>query len=95
MFDKPDSPAMMSVLSLILAAAAAVLAGFYYIEALESGIRAVFLAALTLAFVAVAMGLVALYAPRPGFIYGILGVGIGIAVIVLGFLTFLVRLARG
>jgi hypothetical protein len=94
-FDKPDSPAMTSVLSVILAAAAAVLAGIYYVEVLESGIRVVFVAGLALAFVAVALGLLSLYAPRPGFIYGIAGAGIGIAVIVLGFLTFLVRLARG
>jgi hypothetical protein len=51
--------------------------------------------ALVLAFAAVALGLISLYAPRPGFIYGIAGVAVGVGVIVLGFLTFLVSLARG
>ena len=86
---------MASVISLVLALAAAVLAGLYYMEAIESGIRTVFVAGIVLAFAAVALGLISLYAPRPGFICGIAGVAIGVGVIVLGFLTFLVNLARG
>ena len=85
---------MASVLSLALAAVAAILAGIYYVEALESGMRIVFVIGLALAFAAVALGLFSLYAPRPGFIYGIIGVAVGIGVIVLGFLTFLVSLTR-
>lgn len=95
MFDKPDSPAMASVLSLILAAVAAILSGVYYMETLESGIRVVFAVGLGLAFAAVALGLLSLYAPRPGFIYGVIGVALGTGVIALGFLVFLVSIARG
>ena len=86
---------MASVLSLALAAAAAIFTGIYYMEALESNIRILFVVSLGLAFTAVALGLFSLYTPRPGFIYGIIGVAVGIAVIVLGFLTFLVGLTRG
>lgn len=95
MFDKPDSPAMASVVSLLFAAAAAILTGIYYMEALESGIRIVFIFGLALAFAAVVLGLISLYTPRPGFIYGVIGAAVGVGVIALGFLTFLVRLAHG
>jgi len=94
MFDTPDSPALTSVLSLALGVAGAVLAGLYFSEAIQAGRGAALVACLALAFSAVMLGMSSISTPGPGLAYALLGVGIGMAVIVLGFLTFLLNLTR-
>jgi hypothetical protein len=94
MFDSPDSPAIRSVLSLALGVAAAVLAGLYFADTLETGRGFVLVVGMCLAFAAVALGMASVSAPEPGLVFAVLGLGIGVAVIVLGFLAFLLNLAH-
>jgi hypothetical protein len=92
MFDSPDSPAVTSILALVLSLAAAILAGVYYTETIETGRDAALIAGSALAFLAVILGMFSLSSPEPGLAYAVVGMGISVAVIVLGFLAFVLNL---
>jgi hypothetical protein len=94
MFGSPDSPAITSVLSLCLGVAAAMLAGLYFTDAIETGRAVALVVGMAIAFGAVVAGMFSFSRPEPGLGYALLGMGIGMAVIVLWFLVFLLNLAR-
>lgn len=94
MFDRPDSPAITSVLSLGAAVTAAVLAGLYFGGVFEEGSMILIVVGMCLAFAAVVLGMISVSAPEPGLAYAVLGLGIGVGVIVMGFLAFILNLAQ-
>ena len=94
MFGSPDSPAPSGVLSLLLSAVAALLAGFYFADVVAGSSPVVLIVAASLAFVAVALGVYSLSTPEPGLGLALIGMGLGMGVIGLAFLVFLHRLAH-
>jgi hypothetical protein len=94
MFGSADSPEITSILSLTVGVAAAVVAGFYFGDAFRTGAGAALVVGLALAFAAVVLGMRSINAPAPGLVLALLGTGIGVLVIVLGFLAFLLNLTR-
>jgi len=94
MFDSPDSPALTSVASIILAAVAAILTGIYFAEVFEDASGVIIAIAMILALAAVVSGMFSISSPAPGMGLAVLGMGMGIGVVVVGFLVFLLNLAH-
>jgi len=94
MFGRPDSPSMNSLLSLFLGILAALLAILYFSNVFVAGRSILLIASMGFAFLAVLSGMFFLSRPQPGILCALAGLGAGMAVIVLGFLTFLLNLAQ-
>ena len=94
MFDSPDSPALTSVLSIILAIVATLFAAVYFAGVFRENYGVVIALAMIIAFAAVVSGMISVMSPSKGMFIAIVGIGIGIGVVVLGFLVFLLNLAH-
>lgn len=94
MFDSSDSPALTSVLSIILAIVAVLFTAIYFAGVFQENSGLLIALAMIVAFAAVVSGMFSVASPSTGMFIAVVGIGIGIGVVVLGFLVFILNLAH-